>query len=218
MKTIANQHQLTSRSEEELFAKGIQLLDRKKYAAAQKNFDIVLLLNPSHIDAMLHRGVCKMHVGLVNLALDDFSEILMLANGRPEAYAAMAQAYWMLADFQMAKHFIDEALKSHESLKPEWYEMGYNIYSKLGLYSIAYSHINRAIVCNPFNPVLYYKRARVFTLLNKTQIAINDLNKAISFDPTFVNAYKLRSECKKRLGDDQGAQRDLILAKKNLPH
>jgi tetratricopeptide (TPR) repeat protein len=204
--------QPTARTESEIFTKGMKLIDRKRYAAAQKNFDILLLLNPANIDAMLQRGICKMHAGFVNLALDDFSEILLHINGDPEAYAAMAQAYWMLADYEMAKQFIDEALKCKHPLRAEWYEMGCNIYNKLGNDQIAYSCINRAIVCNPFDAVLYYKRARLLFKMGKTQVAVNDLTKAISFEPKFVNALKLRAECKKVLGDDDGARKDLISA------
>ncbi len=214
MKTAVNTPetwgQPAARNESQIFTKGMQLMDRKRYAAAQKNFDIILLLNPNHIDAMLQRGICKMHAGLVNLALDDFSEILVLANEKPEAYAAMAQAYWMLGDYTMAKHFIDETLRGTYSLKAEWYEMAYNIYSKLGDTQTAYACINRAIVCNPFDAVLYYKRARILMRLQKTLVAINDLNKALSFEPKFVNALKLRSECKRLTGDNEGARKDLI--------
>lgn len=212
MKTLANQHKPTARTESEMFTKGMQLMERKKYAAAQKNFDIIVLLNPSNIDALLQRGICKMHAGLVNLALDDFSEILMTANGKPEAYAAMAQAYWMLGDYTMAKHFIDETLKGTYSLKAEWYELAYNIYGKLGDVNTAYACINRAIVCNPFSAVLYYKRARLLFGMHKIQVAVNDLNKALSFEPKFVNALKLRAESKKILGDTEGARKDLIAA------
>jgi tetratricopeptide (TPR) repeat protein len=204
--------QPAARTESEIFTKGMKLMDRKRYAAAQKNFDILLLLNPSNVDAMLQRGICKMHVGLVNLALDDFSEILLHINGNPEAYAAMAEAYWMMADYEMAKHFIDEALKAKHPLRAEWYEMGCNIYNKLGDINIAYSCINRAIVCNPFDAVLYYKRARILFNMGKIQVAVNDLNKAISFESKFVNAFKLRAECKKVLGDMDGARKDLISA------
>lgn len=201
-----------ARTESELFTKGMQLMERKRYAAAQKNFDIILLLNPTHIDAMLQRGICKMHAGLVNLALDDFSDILMMAEENPEAYAAMAHAYWMLADYQMARTFIDRTLQFHTTLKAEWYELAYNIYSKLNDLPTAFACINRAIVCNPFEAVLYYKRARVLFAMRKIQVALNDLNKAISFEPKFANALKLRATCKKELGDVDGARRDLITA------
>src|SRR6478609_7039243 len=133
MKTTINQPNVNvnGRNENELFQKGMHLMDRKRYASAQKNFDIVLLLNPTHIDAMLQRGMCKMYAGMVNLALDDFSEILMVANGKADAYAAMAKAYWMLADYTMAKQFIDEALRCHSSMQSEWYALASNINSKL---------------------------------------------------------------------------------------
>jgi tetratricopeptide (TPR) repeat protein len=201
-----------ARTESEIFTKGMKLMDRKRYAAAQKNFDILLLLNPFNIDAMLQRGICKMHAGLVNPALDDFSEILLQVDGKPEAYAAMAQAYWMLADFEMAKHFIDETLKSNYTLRAEWYELGCNIYNKLGDVNTAYACINRAIVCDPFDAVLYYKRARILFGMGKLQVAINDLTKAISFESKFVNAFKLRAQCKKALGDFEGSRKDLMSA------
>lgn len=213
MNTLANHNKPTARTQNEIYAKGMKLMDRKRYAAAQKNFDIILLLDPNHLDAMLQRGICKMHAGLVNLALDDFSEILMMADGRPDAYAAMAEAYWMLADYEMARNFIDQALKSNFALRSEWYELACNIHSKLNDISKAYACINRAIVCNPFAPVLYYKRARLLFRMDKIQVAVNDLNKAISFEPGFASALKLRSECKTKMGDKDGAIKDLISAR-----
>jgi tetratricopeptide (TPR) repeat protein len=212
MKTLAKHNKPTARTQNEIYAKGMKLMDRKKYASAQKNFDIILLLDPNHVDAMLQRGICKMHAGLVNLALDDFSEILMLADERPEAYAAMAEAYWMLADYEMARNFIEQALKSTYALRSEWYELACNIHSKLNDIDKAYSCINRAIVCNPFEAVLYYKRARLLFRLDKIQVAINDLNKAISFEPKFASALKLRAECKLKMGDKDGATRDRVAA------
>lgn len=212
MKTAINHSAVNGRNETELFQKGMQLMDRKRYASAQKNFDIVLLLNPLNIDAMLQRGLCKLHAGMVNLALDDFSEILLVAGEKPEAFAAMAKAYWMLADYQMAKKFIDEALRTHASLQAEWYALASNINSKLNDVQAAYSCINRAIVCNPFSAMYHYRRARLLFQMGKTQAAINDLNKAITFEPQFAAALKLRSDCKKTLGDLDGARKDLITA------
>lgn len=212
MKTLANQPKTLARTESEMYEKGMKLMDRKRFASAQKNFDIILLLNPHNIDALLQRGICKMNAGMVNLALEDFSEILAQADGKPETYAALAQAYWMLADYSMAKHFIDETIKNCRIAKAEWYEMGFNIYYKLGDVSTAYSFINRAIVCNPFDAVLYFKRARVLHHMSKFQVAINDLSKAISFEPRFKNAFKLRAECKKALGDINGSRQDSLLA------
>lgn len=214
MKTVINQSnpKVNGRNENELFQKGMLLMDRKRYAAAQKNFDIVLLLNPNHVDALLQRGLCKLNAGMVNLALDDFSDILMLANGKPEAYAAMAKAYWMLADYPMAKYFIDEALRYHGSLDAECYALASNIHSKLNDIAAAYACINRAIVCNPFSASYHFRRARLLFQMGKIQVALNDLNKAISFEPEFVAALKLRSDCKKSLGDIEGARKDLIAA------
>ncbi len=214
MKTAINQPNVNvnGRNENELFQKGMSLMDRKRYASAQKNFDIVLLLNPANVDAMLQRGMCKLYAGMVNPALDDFSDILMVANGKPEAYAAMAKAYWMLADYTMAKQFIDEALRSHSSLQSEWYALASNINSKLNDIPAAYACINRAIVCNPFSAVYHYRRARLLFQMGKNQVALNDLNKAITFEPEFTAALKLRSACKKAMGDVEGARKDLITA------
>jgi tetratricopeptide (TPR) repeat protein len=213
MNTLTNHNKPTARTQNEIYAKGMKLMDRNRYAAAQKNFDIILLLDPNHLDAMLQRGICKMHAGLVNLALDDFSEILMMADERPDAYAAMAEAYWMLADYEMARNFIERALTgSNYALRSEWYELACNIHSKLNDINKAYACINRAIVCNPFDAVLYFKRARLLFRMDKIQVAVNDLNKAISFEPRFVSALKLRAECKTRLGDKDGATKDLISA------
>lgn len=209
MKTIHNTETIV-RTEAQIFSKGIELMERKKYSAAQKNFDILLLLHPQHIESLLNRGICKMHAGMVHAALDDFSEIMMHANGKPEAYAAMAEAYWMLADYQLAKQYIEEAFKCHTTLKSEWYALACNIYTKLNDIATAYACINRAIVCDPFEPVLYYKRARLLYRMGKTQVALNDLNKAIGFDAGFRSAYALRARCKEALGDEQGARYDQL--------
>jgi tetratricopeptide (TPR) repeat protein len=212
MNTLTDHNKPTPRTQAEIYAKGMKLMERKKFAAAQKNFDILLLLDPNHMDALLQRGICKMNAGLVNLALDDFSDILMMADERPEAYAAMAQAYWMLADLEMAKHFIEQALKSTYALRAEWYELACNIHNKLGDIHKAYACINRAIVCDPFSAILYYKRARLLFRMDKITVAINDLNKAISFEPHFAGALALRAECKKKTGDKEGATKDMISA------
>lgn len=47
MKTIHNTETIV-RTESQIFSKGIELMERKKYGAAQKNFDILLLLHPHH--------------------------------------------------------------------------------------------------------------------------------------------------------------------------
>lgn len=212
MNTQAKHNKPQARTQNEIYAKGMKLMDRKRYASAQKNFDIILLLDPNNIDAMLQRGICKMHAGLVTLALDDFSEILMQADERPDAYAAMAQAYWMLADYEMARNFIERALKCTYALRSEWYELACNIHCRLNDIDKAYACINRAIVCNPFEAVLYYKRARLLFQMDKIQVSLNDLNKAISFEPKFASALKLRASCKTKLGDKDGAVKDLIAA------
>jgi tetratricopeptide (TPR) repeat protein len=215
MKTIiSKQPQPSPRTKDEIFTKGIHLMERKRFAAAQKNFDIVLLLEPGHTEALLQRGICKLNGGLVSLALDDFSEILAESDGKPEANAAIAKAYWMLADYTMAKKFIDQVLGGMHPMKAEWYELGFNIYNKLGTHSMAYTCINRAIVCNPFDANLYYKRGLALFHLDKILQASNDFSKAIGFNPKHIQAYKWRAQCRKQLNDLDGYRHDLLKAER----
>ena len=52
----------------------------------------------------------------------------------------------------------------------------------------------------------------VFVKFNKPEIALSDLNKAISLDEHYADAYRLRAHCKMLLGDIDNYLKDLKLA------
>ena len=68
-------------------------------------------------------------------------------------------------------------------------------------------YLNEAIEIDPYDARFYISRG---TLKGKENYedAIEDYTKAIEFDPNNVFAYRLRSDAKRKLGDNEGAYED----------
>ena len=64
-----------------------------------------------------------------------------------------------------------------------------------------------------FLPSIYYKRGEAYLLSNNFSMAINDFSSVIKIRPTYYKAYLSLSECYRRIGDNENAEKILLLGK-----
>ncbi len=66
-----------------------------------------------------------------------------------------------------------------------------------------------------FLPSIYFKRGEAYLFNNDVPEAINDFLSVIKIKPTFYQAYLKLSECYRRLGDNENAEKILLLGEQH---
>lgn len=87
-----------------------------------------------------------------------------------------------------------------------------------GKYSDALSHFQHAINNNPNNYLTYFNRASVFITLNKPNLALDDLNKALELNVDFTSALIQRASLHVKMGNLDQAYTDYNKLLKQEPN
>ena len=152
------------------------------------------------------------HLGAIEL----YNKVLAIDPNYAKVYSWRSGAYRGLKEYEKA---IDDCNKTIE-LKPTYSEAYNNrgcVYCDLGQYEQAVQDYSKAIECRKNNHIAYNNRAWAYLELKKYEQAIDDCNKVIEeFNPKpeiKAEAYYVRSECYKALGEPTKAPADFVRAK-----
>ena len=107
----------------------------------------------------------------------------------PEAYLALGNYYYLgFLDYTKA---LEKLGIAEEKLinDPECIFMKANIYRRAGKWSLAKENYLKACILEPGSPPLLHSLSVTFSLLGEYQEAEKDFKKAISINPTFIEAY-----------------------------
>ena len=189
----------------------LQTLHRGDFTEALHLFNMVLLFDSSNKVAQTKRALCYMYMGKLKTAKDILAKLLEQGENDAEVYFHLAELYKINLNYDVALTFVVKALEL-ENNSCTYLLMATELCYLQKDYEEAFHFINKAIVQSPFKKDLYYWRALVFVKFNKPAIAISDLNKAISLDEHYADAYRLRAHCKMLLGDIEHYLNDLRLA------
>lgn len=152
----------------------------KEYDKALKDFDKAIELDNSLAMFYSNRASIKLELKDVDAALLDLNEALKLDDANPLVYYTRGNAYSKLSK-------LDEALKDYDraiSLRPTsayYYGRG-RIYLVLGKYELSVKDNSEALLLDPSNIFALYNRAVSYNKMGKNQLAIDDLQRAVSIN------------------------------------
>ena len=189
----------------------LQTLHRGDFTEALHLFNMVLLFDGENKVAQTKRALCYMYMGKLKTAQAILAKMLEEGDSDAEVYFHLAELYKINLNYDVALTFLVKALEL-DNHNANYLFMAAELCYLQKDYDEAYLFINKAIVESPFRKDLYYWRALVFVKFNKPEIALSDLNKAISLDEHYADAYRLRAHCKMLLGDIDNYLKDLKLA------
>ncbi|MBQ3443184.1 MAG: tetratricopeptide repeat protein [Selenomonadaceae bacterium] len=149
-------------------------------------------------------------------AIKLYNELLKIDPNPGLVYSYRATAYIGLKDYEQAIQDCNKGIELYPTYSEVYNNRGW-AYLEMGNYEQAINDFSTAIKRKKNNHIAYTNRACAYLELKKYEQAIDDCNKVIEeFNPKAkikAEAYYVRSECYKALGEESKAQADFVKAK-----
>ncbi len=204
-------------------------LDKKKYSAylnrgvalhflnedslAIANIDTAISLKRYMMEAWLKRGMIYYEIDSLDKALSDFNHALSIDSSYLLTYFQRGLVYLKMGDTLNTLADYDKVLSLDSTNSLTYYNRAL-VYSMMGKYRKALKDYYRVIALNPYNIYGYFNRGITYAALKRYRDADRDFTKAIEIFPDFVGAYINRSSVRMQMGDQGGAYKDQLMAKK----
>lgn len=176
---------------------------QRDYDKALESYTFALNIAPRTVPILLNRAALYLELGKDDLARVDYSLILDIERDNREALLMRAYIYMQQRDYNFARADYERLLK----LDPQSYNgrLGLaTLEQKEGKYEAALSILNRMIgekggsetggMTALQYAVLYVARAGVEQDMGHADLAMIDLEEAISLDPSQAEAYLMRGQ------------------------
>merc|ERR1712223_738046 len=160
-----------------------------RYHEAQDVANDLLRNDSTNIEAIYIRGLCLYHEDNVDKAFSHFHQVLKLAPDHAKAKEAFKRA-------RLLKTKKDEG---NEAFKANKFEEASRLYSE----ALLVDSDNKIS-----NAKLYFNRATVLAKLKKWTQSVEDCNRCLSFDDTYIKAYLRRAKSYMELQKFEEAVRD----------
>lgn len=187
------------------------LFANEQFLDALYLFNAVLKIDSNNEYAKIKVAMCFMYLGKYRTAKEILLCLIKNNSNNAEVYFALAELYKLNFKYSIALTYIAKALEI-ENHSSKYLLMTCELCYLQKDYDEAFHFINLAIVQSPFKTELYYWRALIFTKFKNYSIAVQDINKALSINKHFADAYRLRAHCKLLMGDTNNYLHDIKLA------
>ncbi|MBR8535463.1 tetratricopeptide repeat protein [Carboxylicivirga sediminis] len=180
---------------------------------ALKDFSKVVDLNPYMSDGFAFRGFLNYQLGNYEDAKTDFDRVIELKSDYANYYMIRGAILYQLDDLRGTMRDFDKVIE----LDPK-NSMAYNnrglLRAQVGDKNRAIEDFSRVLALDPGNLLTLFNRAILYNELGQNKEALRDVNIIIDNYPNFGQAYGIRSAIKRRMGDENGAQIDMMTAYK----
>jgi tetratricopeptide (TPR) repeat protein len=185
---------------------GQRFLKTTRYTEAILSLDRAVSLKRDLADAYLLRG--RAHLALTNLdaGIQDFTKVIQLRPGSPEAFVERAGVRLTQMDYRAVIADCGEAIARDPQLAYAYTLRGM-AFRETGNLSKSREDFNRAVELSP-DLNNYFQRAATYQLLGEHGMAIADLDRMIAFYPTSPMGYYTRAKSREAIGDLAGARQD----------
>ncbi len=193
--------------------KGLAEIELHDYQQALKDLTITIELDPAFSDqAHYFRGVAKSALKDYAGAIDDLTVAIRM-NPDFVAFYQRGKANLELKEFRRSLQDFEISLRLNPDFHEGYLYRGINLYY-MEQYEDARDDIEIAKKHLPNNAKAFYYSGLIRTRIQNSYVAIEDLNKAIELDPSFVSAYEARATASLNTGNHQMAEEDHRLARK----
>ena len=201
---------------EDYFQFGIDNQQKGNYAAAIKDYDQAIKLNPEYANAYNNRGIVKDDLGDFAAAIADYDEAIKLNPKDANAYCNRGNAKSRLGDYNAAVADFSEAIRLNPKDAMVYNNRGITK-ARSGDYNAAVADFSEAIRLNPKDAMVYNNRGITKADLGDYNAAVADFSEAIKLNPEYSDAYYNRGVAKGNLGDHAAAVADFDEAIKLYP-
>lgn len=185
-KYAARSVQLNSRDPFCWFILGSCQQERNDCESAFQSFEKAVKLAPKYTSAMFHVAMCATQLEKPELAIEKYKEFLRLEKDTA-AYTNMAHNYMRIDKFEEADSALTAALAIDPNCTPAMRFRAY-ILEKRNDYTGALGWLNRALSHAPEDGHIYQSRALSYFQQNECGLALQDVRKALTLDPSLRNA------------------------------
>ncbi|MCL1993734.1 MAG: tetratricopeptide repeat protein [Spirochaetes bacterium] len=177
------------------------------------DFNMALLLDPSHENTLYNRGMLFLKSSQFDKAIVDFSKLIELKPNDHDAYFNLGICYFGMDNFALALKNYNTAIEINSRFG-EAYLNRSNCHVKMKNYNHALEDCNKAIEINPCFAEAYFNQGNCYAIINKFALALESYNTAIEIAPSFAEAYMARGLVYKCLGDEDKANNDFAIVDK----
>lgn len=169
-------------------ARGDALRAQGQPLLAMREYDRLVMLNPSSWTAHNRRGICHADLGQPQRAIADFGRAIQLAPQQAVIYFNRAQSYIHLGQLEAALGDCTQALRLDPRDGDFWRSYG-TIHLQLGKLEEADSAYSRALTCSPQDARALGQRGLVRFGLGRRSEAQADAQATIRLDPDLAVSY-----------------------------
>ena len=182
---------------------GNQLWRTASYSEAVKAFDKAISKKTNFYQAHYGKGLALYDLGKYQEANKSFKQATNLDSNFYPAWYRQSQTLLNLKQYPQALEVIDRTI----ALKLEntaLYALRGEALQNLERYEEAIASYDRAIAADN-NPLILTRRGSISRILGKQDLALQDFNQAIEFDPRYAEGYINRALTYYQLGDNRQA-------------
>lgn len=147
--------------------------------------------NPELAEAYLDRGNAYFGLGLLGVAIEDYSKAIELDPSLASAYVNRGNAHWSLGSFRRGNDDYERAVELDANLTLAHYNWG-NALLTLGRFDKARERYSMATELDPGNADAHNNFGNLYVRMGYFEEAIAELNRAIELDPMLAEAYANR--------------------------
>ncbi|HEY2674190.1 MAG TPA: tetratricopeptide repeat protein [Rugosimonospora sp.] len=177
------------------------------YAAAERDFEKTLALDPTFTLSYYYRGVIRSRGGDNGGAIADYDRAIALSSGFGAAYDERGKAELALGSYEPALTDLTYAISLDGYFVDAYLNRG-RVYAALRRYPEAIADYRTAAQLYPDFPDTYNDLGVAELAYGDPQAAVADLTTAIQRNPQYGEAYFHRGEARQRMNDPAAACTD----------
>lgn len=209
--------------------RGLMYLSQKRYDDAIAQFNQAIKLDNRYVDAYNNRGFTEFESGQIEAALDDFNVALQLNPEYVNAYNNRGLLKARAGDYENAIVDFTHAMML-DPLNPKYYEHRSEVYYLQGAFDkaladekkiiwlVQYDQLTTRVSASKRPVKELTQRAGHYMSVNHTEKALDDLNRALTFDPRSAEALAARGAIYLQLKSLADAKADAELSLLILPN
>jgi tetratricopeptide (TPR) repeat protein len=202
----AYRHSVAPLDAQRSLEEGRRLFKVARYTEAILALDHALVLKNDLADAYLLRGRANAALTRLDPAIQDFTKVIQLRPGDPEAFVERAEAGLVQENYQAVIADCGEALARDPRIALAYSLRGRAV-RKTGSPQQALEDFNRAVELAP-DEANYFQRAATYQMLGEHTLALADLDQVIALKPDGPQGYFARAQSRRATGDLAGADQD----------
>ncbi|MQS07179.1 tetratricopeptide repeat protein [Streptomyces sp. IF17] len=187
--------------------RGRQYIGVADHAAARRDFDHAIGLDPDYVWAWNARGETRQLLGEHAAALTDFDRALELEPDNSQAFANRGESRQALGDHALALVDFNRALDLEPDYAGVYISRG-QTHDALGNHDAAMADFNRAVDLDPEDAWSYFSRGKSRQALGDHDAAMADFNRAVDLEPENVSYWVFRGHAHQMLGEHADAIAD----------